>query len=92
MSSSPNLNVTLGTVGGTPIVANLDGAGFLQKQTVTIGSTAYVRDPPGDWPDANTGVYIKTSLTAFPQTLAPGTVVQLFKEEAAALIAAGAAS
>ncbi len=50
MSIFPDLKVTLGTVNGSPIIANLDGANFLTKQTVTIGANAYVRNPPGDWP------------------------------------------
>ena len=90
--SSPNLNVTLGTVNGTPIVANLNGGNFQKRYAVTIGSNSYVRNPPKDFPDANPGNGNQWSYTAFSQTIPGGTIVTLFEAEAVALVNAGAAT
>jgi hypothetical protein len=91
MSSSPNLNIGLGTVSGVPIVANLDGAGFRERVTVTLRAD-YVRAPPNDWPNANPGTGNQPNFTAFAQTIPSGTDVIVFLEEATALVAAGAAT
>jgi hypothetical protein len=90
--SSPNLSVTLGTVNGAPIIANLDGANLSKRYSVTIGANSYVRNPPKDFSDPNPGVYIGTSLTAFPQAIASGATVIVSQAEAVALVNAGAAT
>ena len=90
--SNPTLPVTYGMVNGSPITGSVNSATLAAKQTVTIGANAYVRAVPPGYPDPNQGTQIQTSLTAFAQTLAPGAVVTLFSDEAAALINAGAAS
>ncbi len=89
--SSPNLNVTLGTVNGSPIVANLDGANFNERQAVTL-SADYVRSPPPDFPNSNPGTGNQRNYTAFPQTIPSGTVVIFFKAEVDALVNAGVAT
>ena len=84
--------ITYGTVGATKITGNVSPSALASKVSATIGGTAYVRNPPDDYPDPNAGVNLQTSLTAFPQTIANGAVVTLFADEKAALVAAGAAS
>jgi hypothetical protein len=84
--------LTYGTVAGAPITGDCIAGTLSVKQTVTIGATAYHRAPPATYADPNPGAPVATSLTAYPQTIAPGSVVTLFSDEATALIAAGAAS
>ncbi len=93
MTAVDSLPITYGTVGGAPIAGQVDvGALTAPRVRVTLGATGYARNPPGGYPDPNPGVYGETSLTAFPQTIAPGTAVLLFSDEAAALVTAGAAT
>jgi hypothetical protein len=93
MTAPDSLPITYGTVSGTPIVGDVNvGTLTAQRVYVTIGGTAYVRAPPGGYPDPNPGLGAQASLTAFPQTIAPSTRVLLFSDEAAALVAASAAS
>ncbi len=93
MTAPDSLPITYGTVGGTPITGQVNvGTLTAQRVEVTLGATGYARNPPGGYPDPNPGVYGKTSLTAFPQTIAPSTTVLLFSDEAAALVTAGAAT
>lgn len=92
-TSSPNLSVTLGSVNGSPIVATLNGVNLSQRATVNVTLTApYVCNPPKDWPNANPGVNLAQSLTAFTQTIPAGTSLVVFQSEATALVAAGAAT
>jgi hypothetical protein len=90
--SSPNLNVTCGTVNGTPVVANLNGANFQKCYAVTIGANPYIRNPVAEFPNANPGTGNQKNYTAFPQTIPGGTVVTLFEAEAVALVNIGAAT
>jgi hypothetical protein len=92
MTANPVLPVTFGTVGATSITGNVNSATLASTRFVTLGGTAYVRAPPPAYPDPNPGVAIASSLTAYPQTIAGGTRLQLFSDEAAALVAASAAS
>ncbi len=98
MSVFANLTIRLGTANSTPVIATLDGANFLTKQTVTIGANAYVRSPPGDFPRISAEVGTAGGWTASngawqeTTTFAPGSVVTFYTAEAAALVGIGAAS
>ena len=93
MTTTQNI-VTFGVVNGVTISGNVPAGtyGLDSKRTVTLGSNAYLRSPPNDWPRADAGAPVATSLLAFPKTIPGGTVLTLYYAEAAALITAGAAS
>ena len=84
--------ITYGMVGATKITGNVSPDTLASKVSATIGGTAYVRSVPGGYPDPNAGSNPSTSKTAYPQTIPNGTVVTLFSDEKAALVAHGAAS
>ena len=90
--SNPTLPITYGTVGGVSITGNMNSATLASMRFVTLGATAYVRAPPPAYPDPGAGEAIASSLTASAQTIPGGTRLALFSDEAAALVAASAAS
>ncbi len=92
MSANPTVPVTYGTVGGVPFTGNVNSATLASKLFVTLGGTPYVRNPPPGYPDPNPGVAISSSPTAYAQTIPGGTRLALYSDEAAALVAASAAS
>jgi hypothetical protein len=83
---------TFGSVNGTPISGDVPSNSLMTLTTVTLGSNSYIRTPPDVWPRCDAGAAIAGSLYAAGQTTAPGAVLTLFAPEAAALVAAGAAS
>ena len=91
MTAAPVLPVALGLVGSTPIVAQSNSATLASRVAVTL-SADYVRSAPPGYPNPNAGVASSSSLTASPQTISSGTTMKLFSCEAAALVAAGAAT
>jgi hypothetical protein len=90
MTAPFSLPITYGTVSGSPI-AGYANAGTWQLVYVTL-SANYARKPPGDYPVPPYPGPVTASLTAFPQTIPNGTRLQLFADEAAALVTAGAAA
>ena len=88
--AGPVLPVLLGVAGGVPIVAQVNSATMAQLVGVQL-SQAYVRNPPPGYPVPQTGGAVP-ELLAFPGTIPAGTTLTLFSDEAAALVAAGAAS
>jgi hypothetical protein len=92
-SPSPVSNpIVYGSVGGVPIAGNCIAGTLSVKQSVTLGATAYNRAPPLDYPRPDAGAPVSTSRLAYPQTIPGGTTITVFEDEAAALVAAGAAS
>jgi hypothetical protein len=97
MSIFSNLTVKLGMVGATPIIATFDGTNIWSTQSVRL-SANYNRAPPGDFPRVSVEVGAAGGWTpsngTFEEslTIASGSVVTFYLCEAAALIAAGAAS
>jgi hypothetical protein len=90
--SNPTLPIVYGKVGATPITGNCNSATLAKLQTVTLGATAYVRSTPPGYPRPDAGAAISSSLYAYPQTIPGGTQITVYSDEAASLIAAGAAS
>ena len=90
MSDSPRL-VNHGTAGGTVInvdVTTIEPSGAVKVQLTASYSRLH---PPGvPSPPSMTGCAAVN--LDFPRTIANGTVLALFKAEAAALVAAGKAS
>jgi hypothetical protein len=80
-----------GAVGATPIVAQVNSATLAAKRFVTL-SQDYQRAPAPGYPNPNEGAAVATSKTAFPQLILSGTRFQVFSDEAASLVAAGAAA
>lgn len=82
----------LGTVNGSPVIAELGGGLCANENLVRVTLTAdYTMLDPGGFPErppAGTSSYINKGL---PRTLTSGTTVSFLKPEAAALVAAGAA-
>lgn len=79
---------TLGTVNGTPIVAELGGGlGTDVLVRVTLSANYVMVAPPGFPSRPPAG----TSTPFFPHTVLSGATVSFLKPEAAALVAAGAA-
>ncbi len=85
-----SLPITYGAVGGSPI-SGYANAGTWRLVYVTLNAN-YARKPPGDYPVPPCPGPVSSSLTAFPQTVPGGTRLQLFADEAAALVGAGAAT
>ena len=90
MSAPSSLPIAWGTVGAAPI------AGFVNPSSwglrfVTL-SAAYMRNPPPGHPRPPFSGSASSSATAFAQTIPSGTRIQVFADEAAALVAAGAAA
>ena len=85
------LPIVHGAVGATKIASNCAGDDLATKRYVTL-SANYARSCPADYPDPNPGLGAQASLTAASKMITNGTRVQLFAGEAAALVAAGAAS
>lgn len=82
---------TFGTVGGTPVTGDVvGGVGLASKVAVTL-TGVYVRAPPPGWPRVDAGAPFP-SYYAAPQTIQSGVTLTLFQAEAAALVAAGAAT
>lgn len=86
--------VNYGTANGSPIIAREDAGNYDRRTLVTL-TTTYVRSLPGgaaagyiDPNSTGTG----SSPTGAPRTFLSGAVLTLFPAEAAALIAAGAAT
>jgi hypothetical protein len=69
--------ITHRTVSGAPIVGDCIAGALSVKQTVAIGSTPDLRSRPATYVDPNPGVSVAKSLTSYPQTIAPGSVVTL---------------
>jgi hypothetical protein len=82
----------LGTVNGSPIIADI---GYLAANEdlarVTLTANYTILDPGGfpERPPAGNGSYVNKGI---PRTIAAGTTVSFLKPEAAALVAAGAAT
>jgi hypothetical protein len=94
MSAPPPMSmpVVYGSVSGAQITGYVNADALKVKQSVTL-SANYVRNPPPTYTyDANPGTAAAKSLTGHPQTIPAGTTIVVFQAEAAALIAAGAAS
>src|SRR5271154_1664191 len=89
-----SLPITYGTVSGSPI-SGFTNAGTWNLVYVTL-SAAYVRNPPGEYPNPNPGNTDPSpsnpNLTGYPQTIANRTRLRLYADEAAALVTAGAAA
>jgi hypothetical protein len=85
------LSFATGTANSTAISFFAGAFDFSTTVHVTLSSN-YARVIPAGFPDANAGVAIATSPTAFPQTILSGQRVQFYAPEAAALVAAGAGS
>jgi len=85
-SSNPQ---TLGTVNGSPVVAEL-GGGLSPNElvTVTIGANAYVMNALPGYPQRPPAGAAAGPSTP-PWTISSGATVQFLKPEADALIAAG---
>ena len=83
--------VQTGTVGATPIMTDTSPVGFASVVEVTIGPTDYVATHPPGWPVRPflNGTEIAEG-SAF--TVLAGATVAFHSCEAAALVAAGAAS
>lgn len=82
--------IQLGTVAGAPIIAEVDSASLAVTRKITLSQT-YDRAPPSDYPTANPGSP-GNLLAQSAAVFAPGAVLTLFSDEAAALVAAGAAA
>lgn len=82
--------LTYGLVGATSIAGNVSAAGW--KLVYVTLSSNYARAPVAGYPDPSPGAGAGNSWTAFAQTIPSGTRLQLWTDEAAALVAAGAAS
>lgn len=80
---------TLGTVGATPIIAEL-GGGLSPAGTVrvTLSADYTLANLPGYPTRLSPG----RSPEGLPRTIVSGTTIELLKPEAAALVVAGAAS
>ena len=61
-----------GTVGATPIIAQVNSATLAAKRFVTLSQNYQRAHAPG-YPDPNAGVAVATSKTAFPQLILSGT-------------------
>jgi hypothetical protein len=92
MNAYSTLPVTYGTVNGSAITGQVNAATLDATKVHVTLSQNYVRNPPAGYPDANPGVAPGTSLTGWPQTVSSGSRILLFTDEAAALVAAGAAA
>jgi hypothetical protein len=92
MTANPTIPIVYGTVNGSPIAGACNSGTLAKTQSVTLGATAYVRSVPAGYPRPDEGAPVSSSLYAFPQTIAGGTRITVFSDEAAALIAAGAAT
>jgi hypothetical protein len=90
MTAPSSLPATWGTVGGTSITGYTNAATW-GLVFVTL-SGPYIRNPPPGYPIPPYPGNVESSLTALPQTIASGTRLQLFADEAAALVSAGNAS
>jgi len=87
----PNMNqaqFTTGTCNSTTITFYAGSADFLAPPRKVLLSANYQRSPPPAFPDANPGIAISTSPTAYPQTIPSGATVAFFAPEAAAIVAA----
>ena len=87
--SRTQLSVNHGSVGATTIVSSLDSSGLAATRFVTLSGN-YARVIPPGYPDPNAGALPSASKTAAAQTIANGTRVKFFADEAAALVAASA--
>jgi hypothetical protein len=91
MTANPTLPIQYGLVGSTPITGSVNSGTLASTRFVTL-SEDFIRSPPPAYPDANAGAHVSTSPTASPQTIPSGTRLQLFSDEASALVNAGAAN
>jgi hypothetical protein len=80
----------MGAAGGQDIVAAITPDNW--AHAVVVLSADYHRAPPSEFPDPNPGSDVGKSFTAFPMTIHAGATLSTFAPEAAALVAAGAAS
>lgn len=80
--------IKLGMVGSTPIIAEANTATLAEIVRVTL-SASYARaaDPAYPIADAGSRAYLES-----PQTIPSGTTLELYSDEGAALVAAGAAA
>ncbi len=89
--TAPSLPVRIGIVGITPIVVDI-GAGVRgapqELVAITLSADYVMENPPGYPARPNVG----GSIPSYPHTLASGGTYRLLQPEAAALVAAGAAS
>jgi hypothetical protein len=91
MTANPVLPVQTGLVGATPIIAQFNSATLASKVFVTLSSN-YARNAPQSYPRPDAGAATATSLLASPQTILSGTRLQLYSDEASALVTGGFAS
>lgn len=84
------LPVNLGTANLVAIVAQVN-AGTLAQTAKVLLSQSYQRNPPPDYPVCNAGS-AGNPLAMSSFTFAAGATLTLFSDEAAALVAAGAAT
>lgn len=75
-----------GTVGATTI-SGFSNTGTWILTWITLTGGNYVRNPPGGYPVPPYPGPVSASKTATPKTLANGTRIQLYADEAAALVA-----
>ena len=89
MSANPTLPVQYGTIGGDPIIGDVNSATLADLVLYTMpnsGETYYRSTPPG-YPIPAAGQSVATSLTDSPSEIAPNTQVYLYSDEADAITA-----
>jgi hypothetical protein len=90
MTTPNTLEIQLGMVGATQIVAQTNVATLATTAAVTLQAN-YARNPPPAYPTPEAGS-AWPNILAFAGTIPAGTTITVFSDEAAALVAAGAAS
>ena len=89
------LPTKLGTVGGADIIAQVHSSALTGGELVKVQLSAdYVRNPPPGFLLGGTpaGTLYGTNPTEWPHTIPSGTVLTVSAAEAAALVAANAAT
>jgi hypothetical protein len=90
MSEGPRL-LTVGTInaGATPVQADVRSLGSDVAVAVVLSTDYAMLDPPGFPFRAS---FTGAATPQYPQTIASGTTIKVLRAEAAALVAAGAAT
>ena len=84
--------VCVGSVGGVNIYADVTRLEPASAVSVTIGATGYAMNYPPGWPQIRPTALGAGAAAVAAQIIQPGAQVALLACEAAALVAAGAAS
>jgi hypothetical protein len=82
----------VGSVNGTPIMANIAHLGAQAPVFVTLTADYTVENPGAGWPAVRPFLAGRVPLPEFPYTVANGSTIALLQCEADALIEAGAAA